>query len=310
MSSILRHPVRHIRSVTARNFERRLTALTVMQDLDNEISFHYGRSPARPWKRVLRSRSVAGNEAPSYLPLANEVTRAFARSSGGTPMNLLAESTGGVSFTAHILGGAVIGETPEEGVTDRKHEVHGHPGLFVADAAAIPVNLGVNPSLTITAMAERFAAQWDEKSAEDDPSEPGNGPAEGSRPEMPVSLLAIKRLWKALPAPDGEALVGTHRASFVGPAPMRALAPHALRLLGLPGWYGKRFERVGGRLVGMNLLTTGDGWSSTSKWRRRSSSPARTAPLHWSSLTAPRLRSPGGTCATSSGPSVPMPCSA
>lgn len=259
LSSILRHPVRHFRSVTARNFERRLTALTVMQNLDNEIGFHFGRSPGRPWKQVLRSRLVAGNESPSYLPLANEVTRAFARSSGGTPMNLLAESTGGLSFTAHILGGAVIGETAEEGVIDRNHEVHGHPGLFVADAAAIPVNLGVNPSLTITAMAERFAAQWEEKGAEEVLPEPRNGPPEPERPEMPVSPLAIRRLWKALPAPDEEALIGTHRAVFVGPAPMRAFAPHALRLLGLPGWYGKRFEREGGRLAGMNLLTSGVG---------------------------------------------------
>lgn len=163
VAAVLRHPASHTKMIFARNFEARFTALTVMQNLDNEIRFRFGRSPLRPWKRVLRSRAVEGREAPTFLPVANEVARAFAETSGGTPMNLLAESVGGVSFTAHILGGAVIGETAEQGVIDANHEVHGHPGLYVADAAAIPVNLGVNPSLTITAMAERFADQWPRK---------------------------------------------------------------------------------------------------------------------------------------------------
>ena len=161
--TILRHPVTFLRAITARNFEQRLTALTVMQDIESEIGFDLRRSPLRPWRRVLRSRSVAGKKAPSYLPVANEAARAFARSSGGTPHNLLVESAGGRSFTAHILGGAVIGESYDEGVIDSSHEVHGHPGLFVADASAIPVNLGVNPSLTITAMAERFASRWPQR---------------------------------------------------------------------------------------------------------------------------------------------------
>jgi len=62
--------------------------------------------------------------------------------------------------TAHILGGAVISDDASGGVIDAGHEVHGHPGLFIADASAIPVNLGVNPSLTITALAERFTSLW------------------------------------------------------------------------------------------------------------------------------------------------------
>lgn len=175
---ILRHPVRWLRSVTATNFERRLTALTVMQDVDSEIGFELGRSPLRPWRKVLRSRPAAGTKAPSYLPMANEAARRFAETSGGTPHNLLVESAGGRSFTAHILGGAVIGEGPEDGVIDASHEVHGHPGLYVADASAIPVNLGVNPSLTITAMAERFASRWPSK----DQAAPTAGRGSGQSP--------------------------------------------------------------------------------------------------------------------------------
>lgn len=151
-------PVAQARRMAACGFERRLTVLTVMQHLDNELAFERRRSPVRPWRRVLRSQAVPGRQAPSYLPVANEVTRAFAESSGGTPLNLLGETLGGLSVIAHILGGAVMGASAAEGVVDTSHEVFGHPGLYVADASTIPANLGVNPSLTVTALAERFAS--------------------------------------------------------------------------------------------------------------------------------------------------------
>jgi cholesterol oxidase len=96
--------------------------------------------------------------APTYLPIANEATCAFAKASGGEPLNMLIESVANKSTTAHILGGAVIGASAAHGVIDSHHELFGHPGLYVVDASAIPVNLGVNPSLTITALAERFTS--------------------------------------------------------------------------------------------------------------------------------------------------------
>jgi cholesterol oxidase len=260
-AAIARHPLRWLRVAGTRGFERRLTALTVMQDVDSELSFELGRSPLRPWRKVLRSRAVPGKRAPSYLPVANEAARAFARVSGGEPYNLLVESAGGRSFTAHILGGAVIGETAEEGVIDAGHEVHGYPGLFVVDASAIPVNLGVNPSLTITAMAERFAATRPSRTDTDDsrrttgtgPLDPRDDPPRAGFPGSPGDL---RRLWGALPAPEPPELAGSHRAVFVGPGPMRAAAPRALDLAGLPGWFGKRFSSPdpGGVLRGMNLL--------------------------------------------------------
>jgi cholesterol oxidase len=70
------------------------------------------------------------------------------------------ESVGNLSVTAHVLGGAVIAGDPESGVVDTSHEVFGYPGLYVVDASALPANVGVNPSLTITALAERFAARF------------------------------------------------------------------------------------------------------------------------------------------------------
>ena len=269
VAAILIHPLRSLSAVTGRGFEKRLTALTVMQNVDSELRFELGRSPLRPWKKVLRSKSVAGREAPSYLPVANEATRAFAEISGGSSHNLLVESAGGRSFTAHILGGAVIGETAEEGVIDSGHEVHGHPGLFVADASAIPVNLGVNPSLTITAMAERFAASRPEKADAEKADGPQAGVEGGARQAtivttaagLPASPTALQRLWTALPCPGVEDLIGDHRAVFVGPLPARAVAPAALGLAGLPAWFGKRFAPAPGGegLTGVNLLREGEG---------------------------------------------------
>lgn len=155
-----RHPISSTRSFRARDWHRRISVLTVMQHADNEIAFTYGRTVLRGLRHGLISRVPAGSRSPSYLPEANAAARAFAEASGGSPMNTLLESVGDLSVTAHILGGAVMAARPEDGVVDRHHQIFGHPGLHVVDASAIPVNVGVNPSLTITALAERFGARW------------------------------------------------------------------------------------------------------------------------------------------------------
>ena len=80
--------------------------------------------------------------------------------SGGDGLNVLAESLGNRAVTAHLLGGAVIAASPEAGVIDARHQVFGHTGLFVIDGSSIPANVGVNPSLTITALAERAISLW------------------------------------------------------------------------------------------------------------------------------------------------------
>jgi len=86
--------------------------------------------------------------------------RAVAEASGGTAYSTLLESVLGMGATAHILGGAVLGATPDTAVVDSEHRVFGYDGLRVMDASVIPENIGVNPSWTITAMAERAAARW------------------------------------------------------------------------------------------------------------------------------------------------------
>lgn len=160
LAAVARRPDLQVRLWGARNLLRRLTVLTTMQDAESHLDLEYVRSPLRPWRRALRTRLGAGQRPPSNLPVANRVTAEYARVAGGRPLNLWGESLAGLSVTAHVLGGAAIGRGPHEGVVDVDHEVFGHPGLYVMDASVIPANLGVNPSLTITALAERFSARF------------------------------------------------------------------------------------------------------------------------------------------------------
>lgn len=159
----LKQPLASTRVYFSKNWYRRTTYLTVMQNADNELNFDYGRTLLRGFRHGLKSRLGKGGRTPSFLPQANAAARAFAEVSNGTPQNMVVESIGNLSVTAHILGGAVMAANPQEGVIDLNHEVFGHPGLFVVDGSAIPANVGVNPSLTITALAERFASRFPRK---------------------------------------------------------------------------------------------------------------------------------------------------
>ncbi len=154
----LLHPIEATTAWRARRFTRRFTALTVMQSADNQLSLRYGRNWRSPLKKQLFSESAGSRMVPTYLREANDAARAIARHTGGWPTNLIHESVFNVSTTGHIIGGCDIASDPDSGVIDTNHEVFGYPGLYVLDASALPVNVGVNPSLTITAMAERWAS--------------------------------------------------------------------------------------------------------------------------------------------------------
>ncbi len=106
----------------------------------------------------LTTRQDPDNPTPTFLPVANDVARRLADRTGGTAQSWLTEALFNMPITAHILGGAVAADTPEQGVVDREHRVFGYKNLLVCDGAVIPANPGVNPSLTITAMAERAMA--------------------------------------------------------------------------------------------------------------------------------------------------------
>jgi cholesterol oxidase len=142
--------------------ERTVIAL-VMQSLDNSITT-YGKKSMGVWR--MTSRQGHGAPNPTWIPVANETVRRIAAKLGGTAGGNIGEPFG-MPLTAHFIGGCAIGDSPETGVIDGYQRVFGHPGLHVADGAAVTANLGVNPSLTITAQAERAMALWPNKGEAD-----------------------------------------------------------------------------------------------------------------------------------------------
>ena len=135
-------------------WSRRTVILLVMQTLDSAMSLR--ARPRRLGRGVrLQTEQDPDRPNPTFIPAAERAARWFAQRTGGVAQSAITESTLNIPTTAHILGGAVIGATPEEGVIDPEHRVFGYRNLLVTDGAAVPANPGVNPSLTITAMAER-----------------------------------------------------------------------------------------------------------------------------------------------------------
>ncbi len=159
----LTEPISATRSFFAKNWYKRISVLTVMQHAANEMAFDFGRTLFRGGRFGLRSKLAKGPRSPSYIAQANEAAKQFARASNGQAMNIMLESMGDLSITAHVLGGAVMADSPANGVIDINHQVFNCPGLYVVDASAVPANVGVNPSLTITAIAERFAQRFESK---------------------------------------------------------------------------------------------------------------------------------------------------
>jgi cholesterol oxidase len=151
--------------------ERTVIAL-VMQTLDNSITTFTKRS-AVTGRRTLTSRQGHGAPNPNWVQVANEVARRMASVVDGTPGGSIGEPFNR-PMTAHFIGGCAIGDSPETGVIDPYHRVFGHPGLHIVDGSAISANLGVNPSLTITAQAERAMAYWPNMGGVDPRPEPGD----------------------------------------------------------------------------------------------------------------------------------------
>lgn len=179
----LRHPVRFLRSLSTRRWSERSIILLTMQSLDNSLRTRFRRGP---FGGHLTTEQGHGEPNPTWIPAANDVTRRLAAKLGGRPMGSIFEATMDVPTTAHIIGGCPIGETAEDGVVDPYQRVHGYPGLSVADGSIITANLGVNPSLSITAMAERAAALWPNK-GEDDRRPPLGSPYRRLEPIPPRS---------------------------------------------------------------------------------------------------------------------------
>jgi cholesterol oxidase len=125
-----------------------------MQHADNRMRFRSGRSAWTLWRKGLVAEQEPGYEINAQVKGSHELARDFAGRTNGVPMGSLGENLLNLPTTAHILGGAPLGTDASSGVVDEKFEVHNYPGLFIIDGSIVPANPGVNPSLTITALAE------------------------------------------------------------------------------------------------------------------------------------------------------------
>lgn len=181
IGAALARPVQLLRALNIRHWSERTVILLVMQSLDNSLRLFRkgGRFTTAP---------ATGKPVPTYLPIANEAARVAAAAMDGDPGSSLNEALLDIPLTAHILGGAPVGATPAEGVVDPYHRVFGYEGLHVIDGAAIGANLGVNPSLSITAMAERATSFWPNR-GDRDPRPPVGSAYERLDPILPSSPI-------------------------------------------------------------------------------------------------------------------------
>jgi cholesterol oxidase len=147
-----------------RDWSQQSIIVLVMQSLNNSITTYTRRG----WwgRRSMTSRQGLGNPNPDWIPIAHDVTRRVAEKIDGVPGGSSGDLVN-IPTTAHFIGGCVIGSSAEDGVIDPYQRLYGHAGLHVVDGSAISANLGVNPSLTITAQAERALAFWPNKGQPD-----------------------------------------------------------------------------------------------------------------------------------------------
>lgn len=162
---IFRHPVEFINAKFLPGLTRRGTALMVMQTENNQMRLLLGRSIFTLFRRSLVAEHDPEHTCPVNTELGREIARRYAREIGGKPVGTLLETLVNVPMTAHMLGGCIFGRDENEGVVDLNCEVFNYPGLFVIDGSIVPANPGINPSLTITALAEYAMSRIPEKSA-------------------------------------------------------------------------------------------------------------------------------------------------
>jgi len=149
---VLLHPKRLAQVMFPKHWSRRTIIILVMQTLDNAIALRPVNGPFGSF--WLRTEQDPERPNPTFIPIANRTAEWFAKRTGGIAQSSLTEALFNIPTTAHILGGAVIAPSPDQGVIDARQRAFGYENLLVCDGSAIPANVGVNPSLTITALAE------------------------------------------------------------------------------------------------------------------------------------------------------------
>jgi cholesterol oxidase len=154
--AFLRQPVRWLRALFVSDLARHSQVLLYMRTLEGTLRMRLGREWRTGYRRRLVTEVDDPAQAPSaFMEEATDLAERFADKTEGVTTTLMTETLLGVPSTAHILGGACMGDSAETGVIDASHQVYNYPGLYVIDGSAISANPGVNPSLTITTLAER-----------------------------------------------------------------------------------------------------------------------------------------------------------
>ncbi|MDQ0377466.1 GMC family oxidoreductase [Amycolatopsis thermophila] len=193
---LVKHPVQSAKLLNGYRWSERTVILLVMQSLDNSITTYTKRGLFG--RRRYTSKQGHGEPNPSFIPAGHQANELTAKHIDG-----IAGGTWGEVFdiplTAHFIGGAPIGTSPEDGVIDPYHRVFNYPGLSIVDGTAITANLGVNPSLTITAQAERAFSFWPNKGEADPRPDQSQGyrriePVAPSNPAVPADAPAALRL--------------------------------------------------------------------------------------------------------------------
>ena len=163
VKNILKNPTAIFKILYLRKWSERSIITLVMQNVDSAITLKIKKS-LFGWR--LTSKNDSQNPNATYIPAANEVSRKIAELYGGTPAGHIGDLIS-APFTAHFVGGCVISDRPEDGVIDPYHRIWNYPSLHVVDGSSLTANLGVNPSLTITAQAERVFSYWPNKNDRD-----------------------------------------------------------------------------------------------------------------------------------------------
>ena len=181
LREVARHPATVARNLSLRRWSEQTIIALVMQTRDNSITCFLKRGLLG---RRLTSKPGHGEPNPTWIPVAHDVVRRIARRISGLPGGGV-NDVANIPMTAHIIGGAVIGDSPATGVVDPWHRAYGHEGIHVVDGSAVSANLGVNPALTICAQAERAMAFWP-NNGDPDPRPPLGSPYEQVDPIPPI----------------------------------------------------------------------------------------------------------------------------
>jgi cholesterol oxidase len=148
---LLTRPWTTLRALWPLGYATQTMIFLCMQTVDAHVDMRLKRSWFWPFGKALATQ---GKRLPAFIPEANEFALKAAKATGGVPMTSITEILFNIPTTAHCMGGAGMARSAAEGVCDGKNRVFGYANMYICDGSMLGANLGVNPSLTITALAE------------------------------------------------------------------------------------------------------------------------------------------------------------